>query len=172
MKKVLLSLILVMALLLSSCTQTMTDEQKDRVIMEAYTKGDAEKAKQKAVELYKDNENKALAWIVVFNQTQTQTQTESEDYINKLEIQEDWVWEIDGNYSYVKGRVKNTGNKNIRYFEVTAEYLDSAGRVLDSDYTNSGETLRVGNMKEFEIMHQDSNDYKEVRIFVNEVRIE
>jgi len=90
----------------------------------------------------------------------------------KLEIQSGWTWDVDGNYSYVKGRVKNVSNENISYFEVTAEYLDSAGQVLDSDYTNSGETLRSGNMKEFEIMHKHDSQYDKVRIFINDVRVE
>jgi hypothetical protein len=89
-----------------------------------------------------------------------------------LVIQSDWTWDLDGNYTYVRGRVKNVGDKNIRYFEVTAEYLDSTGNVLDSDYTNSGETLRPNNMKEFEIMHKHDEEYYEVQIYVNDVRVE
>lgn len=85
-----------------------------------------------------------------------------------LQIQEGWKWTIDGNYSYVRGRVENVGADPINYFEVTAEYLDQDGNVLDSDYTNSGQTLNPGDMKEFEIMHRHSNEYKKVRIYVNE----
>jgi hypothetical protein len=85
-----------------------------------------------------------------------------------LQIQEGWNWEIDGNYNYVRGRVENIGADPINYFEVTAEYLDEDGNVLDSDYTNSGQTLNPGDMKEFEIMHRHSSEYKKVRIYVNE----
>jgi len=166
MKKFFIPLILVLVLILSSCTSTLSDEQKDKIIISAYTKGDVETAKRKAVELYKDDESKAITWLMVFNET------ENKDYKDKLIIQDGWTWKVDKNYSYVKGRVKNTSDKDIRYFEVTVEYLDSAGKVLDSDYTNSGETLRIGNQKEFEIMHKNNSDYEKVRVFVNEVRTE
>lgn len=58
-----------------------------------------------------------------------------------------WGTTIDGNYMYTKGRIKNTGDKAIRYFKLTAEYLNSKGDVLDTDYTNSTETIRPGNSK-------------------------
>ena len=48
--------------------------------------------------------------------------------------------------------------------------MDSNGNVLDTDYTNSGETIRPGNQKEFEIMHRVDNEYTKVRIFINEVK--
>ena len=84
-----------------------------------------------------------------------------------LEIQEGWNFSIRGDYSYTNGRVKNTGETTVTYFEVTAEYLDADGNVLDTDYTNCGENVRPRNMKEFEIMHKHSKEYKKIRLFVN-----
>lgn len=88
---------------------------------------------------------------------------------NKLEIQDGWKWTKDGNYTYITGRVKNMTDTNITYFKLTAEYLDSSGNILDTDYTNSGETIRPGAMKEFEIMHKYSDEYDKVRLIVEEV---
>ena len=88
----------------------------------------------------------------------------------KMKVVDGWTWSTKGNYSYVKGSVKNTSDSVISYFKVTAEYLDSRGNVVDTDYTNSGETVRPGNQKEFEIMHRENSDYDKVRVFVDEVK--
>lgn len=91
------------------------------------------------------------------------------DYIGKMEIQKgDWTRERD--YSYVRGRVKNGGDKTVTYFEITALYKDASGTVLDTDYTNSGETLQPGMSKEFEIMHKESLEYRNVSIATDAVR--
>jgi hypothetical protein len=82
-----------------------------------------------------------------------------------------WTWERDGNYTYIKGRVKNNSTYTISYFAVTASYKDENGNVLDTDYTNSGENLLPGNSKEFEIMHEYSKEYRNVSIAVTEVNI-
>lgn len=84
-----------------------------------------------------------------------------------VEIQQGWQWTAERNYDYVRGSVKNIGDKPIEYFEVTAEYLDANGNVLDTDYTNCNETLRPGNQKKFEIMHKTDPSEKKVRIFIS-----
>lgn len=88
----------------------------------------------------------------------------------KMKIVDGWTWGNEGNYSYVKGSIKNTSDSVITYFKVTAEYLDSSGNVIDTDYTNSGETVKPGNQKEFEIMHRKNSDYDKVRVLVDEVK--
>ncbi len=95
-----------------------------------------------------------------------------EDPINNLEIIDGWTWDREGNYTYIRGRVKNIGIRNIRYFKVTAEYMDQNYNVLNTDFTNSAEIIKPGNQKEFEIMHRYNREYKKVRIFVEEVRFE
>ena len=167
MKKLLIIMVVFCLMIsLTACETVLTDEQKDKMIAETYAKGDIDATKQKIAELYKNDEDKAVSWLMVVDEA------DDKKYIDKLVIQNGWTWDLDGNYTYVRGRVKNTGDKNITYFEVTAEYLSSTGQVLDTDYTNSGETLRPDNMKEFEIMHKDDSEYDKVRIFVNEVRVE
>jgi len=88
-----------------------------------------------------------------------------------LEIEKGWTWQttLGEDYSYIRGRVKNTGDTIIRYFEVVAVYKDAKGNILDTDYTNSGEILRPGWSKEFEIMHRDRKEYKKVSIYVQNV---
>ena len=59
---------------------------------------------------------------------------------------------------------------NITYFKLVAEYLDNSGNVLDSEYTNSINTILPGNMEEFEIMKKHNDQYKQVRIFIEEIK--
>lgn len=82
-----------------------------------------------------------------------------------------WNWEKEDNYSYVRGRIRNDGDKIISYFKVTAYYLDDYGNVLDNDIDNDLEDLYPGMSKEFEIMHKNSSDYKSVSIEITEVKI-
>lgn len=90
-------------------------------------------------------------------------------YINKMEIQQ-WDWTGERNYSYIRGRIKNGGDKTVSYFKIKALYKDDAGNVLDTDYTNSGEDLLPGMSKEFEIGHKESPEYKKVGILIEKIR--
>lgn len=92
-------------------------------------------------------------------------------YIKKMEIQK-WNWTKEGTYSYIRGRVKNNGNRTVSYFEIKALYKDWVDNVLDTDYTNSSDKLLPGMAKEFEIMHKESPEYKQVGILIEKVRTE
>lgn len=93
-------------------------------------------------------------------------------YVKKVEIQPDWTWQIDGSYSYIRERVKNTGNRIVTYFKLSAAYLDDSGNVLDTAHTNSIQKLRPGWSKEFKIMHHHREEYKQVNIWIEKVSIE
>jgi lipopolysaccharide export LptBFGC system permease protein LptF len=168
MKKVLFLLVLVMVLMFvfSACSYELSEEQKDEIILDVYKNGDTEMARQKVMELYKDDIIKANNWLMTFKAE------DDERYIYQLKILDNWTWTVEGNYSYIRGKIKNMSDKDIEYFEITAEYSDKNGNVIDSDYTNSGELLKIGNIKEFEIMHKDNKDYYRVNIFVNKVSTE
>lgn len=89
------------------------------------------------------------------------------EYIGKMELQ-NWDWQAESNYTHIRGRVKNTGNKTVRYFKIQGFYKDASGNVLDTDFTNSSENLMPGMSKEFEITHRQSPDYKHMSISVVE----
>ena len=91
-------------------------------------------------------------------------------YKDKVSIV-DWDWEKGSYYSYIRGRIRNDGDRTIRYFKVKAYYLDDLGNVLDTDIDNDIEDLLPGMSKEFEIMHRNNPDYNKVRVEVDEVRI-
>ena len=87
----------------------------------------------------------------------------------KLEIVKGWQWSDEGDWTYIRGSVKNVGDVPIGYFKVQAEYENAKGEVVDTDYTNSGERLNPGAAKKFEIMHRDSPEFKKVSISIGRV---
>jgi hypothetical protein len=88
------------------------------------------------------------------------------DYVQKLRV-DDFRWDTEGTYTYARGRVTNTGDKIVSYFSVTAYYKDASGKVLNTEYTNSGQDLGPGISKEFQIMHKTSPEYSSVSVAVN-----
>lgn len=98
--------------------------------------------------------------------------TESQEllYKNKLSVV-NWNWETERNYTYVRGRIKNNGDKIVQYFKIKALYLDNVGNVLDTDIDNSLDDLYPGMSKEFQIMHKYNSEYKRVSLMIEEVRI-
>ncbi|MBU3160410.1 hypothetical protein KPL37_11700 [Clostridium frigoris] len=42
-----------------------------------------------------------------------------------LVITDGWTWVTEGNYTYVRGSVKNIGNRVINHFEVNVKYEDT-----------------------------------------------
>lgn len=157
MKKLLL--LLVMLFMLSGCFGLSENEKSEQiiklVIAEKYD--EAEKLANK----YYENDASKLAGTLMYINSE-----KNEKFTELLTIQDGWKWIVDGNYTYVRGRVKNTSGKTINYFKIVAHYKNKAGEVIDTDYTNSGETLGPGMSKEFEIMHRDSDEYHTVSIFV------
>ncbi len=87
-----------------------------------------------------------------------------------LTIQKGWTFTTEGDYYYVKGSVKNTGDISADYFEVVAEFKDSNGNVIDTDYTNSGQTIKPSNSKKFEIMYPYDSNIESVTIYVDDIR--
>jgi len=87
-----------------------------------------------------------------------------------LQIERGWTWEKDGNYTYIRGSVKNVGSKTINYYKLSAEFLDSKGNVVDTDWTNSGNDLKPDSSRKFEIMHKYDSAFKDATLEVSEVR--
>ncbi|MBZ0178543.1 MAG: zinc ribbon domain-containing protein [Melioribacteraceae bacterium] len=92
------------------------------------------------------------------------------EYKDKITIV-NWDWNQERNYSYIRGRIRNDGNKIVTYFKIKAYYMDGSGNVLDSDITNDLDDLNPGMSKEFEIMHKHNSEYKTAKVSVDEVRI-
>ena len=88
--------------------------------------------------------------------------------LTDLVVSNDWRFYTKGDYAYVEGYVTNLGNNEINYFEVTAEFLDASGRVVDSDWTN-GTDVSPGSSKSFKIMHRKNYGVSKVRVKVTEV---
>lgn len=93
-------------------------------------------------------------------------------YESSMQIQSGWKWEQERNYTYIRGRIKNAGDKITRYWAIEARYFGPNGEVLDKDMTNSAQNLYPGQMQTFEIMHKDDPLYKSVDLHVIEVRLQ
>lgn len=87
-----------------------------------------------------------------------------------LKIESGWTWIRERNYSYIRGSVKNVSDKTISYFKLSADFLDSLGNTIDSDWTNDGEDLKPNASRKFEMMHRYDSAFKDVRLAVTEVR--
>lgn len=96
-----------------------------------------------------------------------------EDYISTpttydVEIEDGWTWEVDGNYIKIEGSVSNISDKAISYYEVTAEFLDSNGDVIDTDWTN-GSDVSPNNSSKFDMMYKYDRRIKNVRLKITDV---
>lgn len=158
-----LIIMLVVVFVIAGC---MSEQQKDREIMNKVVMGQYDEAERLVRKYYQNDRSKAMAWFTSFQVL------ESKLYIDKLVIQKGWKYTINGNYSYVRGRIKNTGDKTISYFKIKALYKNKNNDVLDTGYTNSANILVPGGAKKFEIMHKRSPDYKYVSIHVEKVSVE
>jgi hypothetical protein len=92
-----------------------------------------------------------------------------EFYINNMQIQS-VNWETKRDYIYITGRVKNIGDRTVRYFKIAAYYKNASGDVIDTSYTNSGQDLHPGMAKEFKIINEASPEYKNASVVVDEVK--
>ena len=87
-----------------------------------------------------------------------------------LQIQPGWTNSKSGNYTYINGSIMNISNKTVKYYKITAKFYDTTGSVIDSDYTNSAETLLPDESSQFEIMHKYDSRVENIRLFIDEVR--
>jgi hypothetical protein len=79
-------------------------------------------------------------------------------------------WTMDDSYDYVRGSVKNGSSETVSYWKATAKFYDKSDSVIDSEFTNSGETLLPGESKHFEIMHRNLPEAKTYTVQIDEVR--
>lgn len=98
-------------------------------------------------------------------------QVKEDNYKSNIEVVSMGL-EFEGNYRYDHAYVKNNGDKTIRYFRVEAYYKDSAGNVIDTDYTNSADYLEPGMRTEIRFIHKDDIDISSVELRLTEVTLE
>jgi hypothetical protein len=163
MKKVLVVL-LAASFLLLSCEKTV--EQKRSEIMRLFITGEKEKANMLALKYYQKNPTELAGWFYFVNES------EEREYLKNVEIQKGWKFLVDGDYSYIRGKVKNAGAKTISYFKITAELLDSKNNVVDTDFTNCSESVSPGAMKSFEMMFKSSDEYESARLGIDEITLD
>lgn len=153
-----LSIAVLILVSLYSCGKSLKEKQAD-IGTAIFYKHDFEKARSLALEYFKKDKSDCTAYLLMISDEEGKYYAQ-----NFLQVQDGWKWYIDDDYVYIKGRIKNTGDKVVDYFEVHSDFLNNSNAVVDTAYTNSAEDLLPGNMKSFEIMHQYSSDIKYVSL--------
>lgn len=152
----------------------MSQAEFIRYLLQKYM-DEYEEAIELTNELYEDEDEKReeiLSWIVESYERDKEIQRAINDLYpsQKLEIQPEYKLEIEGNYVYTIGRIKNVSDKPVSYFEIKVDFLDDDEQVLNSDYTNDGLKLNPGDMREFKIMTKWNSDYKKYRLSIGDVK--
>ncbi len=165
--KVLLCCMLIFTLsLLTACNRT---DPREKEVVQLVAIGAYDRAIRSAEKLYEGKKlDEMIYWINSKKPTNTIAKTQTQT--KKLEIQSGYTDKIKGDYIYITGRVENISDIDISYFEVKCDFLDGNNQVLDSDYTNDGLTLKSGEMREFEIMHKYSSEYKNYKLSIGDVK--
>ncbi|WP_274366221.1 FxLYD domain-containing protein [Paenibacillus thermotolerans] len=103
----------------------------------------------------------------IFNKFEKQKEAEAElvrNEANPIEIL-DTKGEIDGDYIYVSGAVKNISKSTHSYIKVKVIYSDASDNVVDTDWTYaSSEELRPGEQKYFEVMTKRRDGMEKFRV--------
>lgn len=114
-----------------------------------------------------------ISWIGLFvmnvNSTMQEIKDEKKSALSAIAFEEVRGY-IDGDYMYCKGKVRNNGTEEVDFIKVEVEWLDSAGKVLETDHTYAvaGEGLRPGGAKTFEIMSPADQRMKQYRYYIRE----
>jgi len=85
-------------------------------------------------------------------------------------VEKDAKWEAADEFDYVRGTVKNNSKRTVKYWKVTAQYIDYNERVFDSDSREDHKTLRPGASRRFEIKHIHTPLAKRARVEVVDVQ--
>lgn len=163
------------------CKQNVNTEEPKKAdpreieIIKLWMNEEYEEAIELTNELYKDENEKReeiLSWVMESYERDKKVQQAINDLYpsQKLEIQSGHKLEIEGNYVYTIGRIKNVSDKHISYFEIRVDFLDDDEQVLNSDYTNDGLKLNPGDMREFKIITKWNSDYKKYRLSIGDVK--
>lgn len=82
----------------------------------------------------------------------------------------EYRWEYEDSYDYIRGNVVNYSSRPVSYWLAQCHFYDKNGSEIDSQITNSTDTLLPGAAKRFEIMHSRMPQAKKIRMEVTEVR--
>lgn len=145
---------------------------------------DAESNDSYSLDLYSDelihnyyDENDEFQTETIGSLSNNDDYVESDSYNeneSSLEIVEK-NGEIEGDYIYVTGAVKNNSDLSYTFVEVKVTYFDDNGTILDTESTfvNSTDAILPNERKSFEIMTQMiGQSYSNYKLEVNDFNIE
>jgi hypothetical protein len=100
--------------------------------------------------------------------TTSTTTLSAADYRKNLKLSSGDV-RIERGFMYVTGSVTNRGQLTVTYWKAAVKFLDSTGRVIDTDYVNSPDTLGPDESKRWELMHKNDPAFKDLQVAIEEV---
>lgn len=174
-KNMLIILICLILILGVGCGTNEKVDPREREIIVLLNENKHNEAISKAKELY-EGEDEKLEEMLEYIRKDNSRKKEHIKLIQetipstKLEIQSGHTYETKNNYTTIKGKVKNTSNDTISYFEVVVDLLDDEGNIIHSEYTNDGLNLKPDAMREFEIKFRSNSDYKDYKLSIGDVR--
>lgn len=83
---------------------------------------------------------------------------EQKVYILFMDIQPGWSMTREGNSIHVKGRIKNSGERIVKSFKVTAKFYNQSRDVVDSASQIVFNKLSPNEQKSFDITAPDQDD--------------
>ena len=132
-----------------------------------YERPDQALARQKA-ETEAARAKTAADYQALMSDPRTQQILRANELLGKVSVEID-EYSMEGEYSYVSGRIKNGSDAMIRYWEVSLEFVDGKGSVLDSDIENGIDNISPGATKAFKAMVRSVKGAKSVTAKVVEV---
>jgi hypothetical protein len=100
------------------------------------------------------------------------TKPKSEGLAGPVEVLRGWTLTKDNDIIAIRGSVRNTTDRKVRYWQLTINFLDADGNIIDSTYTNAAETLLPRAAKKFEALHKFDPAIKSARIYVEKFDFE
>ncbi|NLD35768.1 MAG: hypothetical protein GX654_02770 [Desulfatiglans sp.] len=144
-----------------------SNDTKDSEIMSLIIDGQYSEARSLAYSYYKMSEQ-ALAWSSYISDKESQNYIDDKKAIILLD--KDLAYKYGG--IYIKGNLKNNGDKTISYFKITTSFLNGNKEIIDSAFTNCLEKVYPGAMKPFEIRSPDNGDIQFSKTKIEEINLE
>lgn len=90
-------------------------------------------------------------------------------YLPKMEVDPLYKWKKIGDVSSISGRIKNTGDRSVSYWLLTASFYGKDRKVLDKAENNSTTVLNPGESDNFEVMTAYDPAHEGVKLEVTQV---
>lgn len=141
------------------------EESHQVAVITKIQKGDYTTARELINQYYKNDEAKREDFL------KTISEKENSEYKSSLKIPDGWEYVIEGDVSYVRAKVKNSGEKTINFFKIRAKYQTKDFETVSTDTISVTEVVSAKETKDFVIKHKHSPQEKTVKLYIDDVSI-